>query len=59
MLGRSVFFVQKRVGKDGRLFDCHKFITMKYRLEEEKTVEYLAKKQKGGDTQGLSDCSGV
>lgn len=23
-----VFFVQKRVGKDGRLFDCHKFRTM-------------------------------
>lgn len=23
-----VFFVQKRVGKDGRLFDCHKFSTM-------------------------------
>ncbi len=24
-----VFFVQKRVGKDGRLFDCHKFRTMR------------------------------
>lgn len=23
-----VFFVQKRVGKDGRLFDCHKYRTM-------------------------------
>ena len=22
------FFVQKRVGKDGRLFDCHKYRTM-------------------------------
>ena len=28
MPGGSVFFVQKRVGKDGRLFKCHKFRTM-------------------------------
>ena len=25
----SVFYVQKRVGKDGELFNCHKFRTMK------------------------------
>ena len=31
MPGGPAFFVQKRVGKDGRLFDCHKFRTMTVR----------------------------
>lgn len=29
MPGGPAFFVQKRVGKDGRFFNCHKFRTMR------------------------------
>ena len=31
MPGGPVFFVQERVGKDGRIFKCHKFRTMRVR----------------------------
>lgn len=33
MPGGPVFFVQERVGKDGRIFKCHKFRTMRVRPE--------------------------
>lgn len=32
MPGGPAFFVQKRVGKEGKLFDCHKFRTMTVKI---------------------------
>ena len=48
MPGGPVFFVQKRVGKDGELFNCHKFRTMK-----------LASPQSSPEGKGASNWSTV
>lgn len=48
MPGGPVFFVQKRVGKDGELFNCHKFRTMK-----------LASPQPSPEGKGASNWSTV
>lgn len=38
--GRPIFFVQKRSGRDGRVFDCYKFRTMHINAEaDDKAVE--------------------
>ena len=40
MPGGAVFFIQKRVGKGGKLFNCHKFRTMTVNLPATSCLSY-------------------
>ncbi len=48
MPGGPVFFVQERVGKDGRIFKCHKFRTMRVRPEVAFSGEAVAPSTNSG-----------
>ena len=58
MPGGPAFFVQKRVGKNGRLFDCHKFRTMRVQSHTESTDNTEKAKANTNDTNGTNASTG-
>lgn len=56
MPGGPAFFVQKRVGKDGKLFNCHKFRTMTVRPTPNPSLSKEGNSQNWSTVSVAGDC---